>query len=109
MEPRYPKSEPRPKLAIPVARIDIVLKERCSHLLKRCSLENPQRVIIRRTSERDVSKNRCRSSMRSSWNRVILANGFGGCSRGLSMNGSFRLSLSVLREVCDTLECFNMA
>ena len=68
MEPKCPMSDPRPKLVMPSSRIDRVLKPRCSHLVKRCSLENPKRVITRRTSEKEVTKNRRRSTMRFPWN-----------------------------------------
>jgi len=99
MEPRYPKSDPSPKLAMAVARIDIVLKERCSHLLKRFNLENPKRVITRKTSERETRKKRRMSTMRSLRNRAFLLNDFGG-SRTLSMLMS--------EEVCNVSECFDM-
>ena len=109
MEPRYPKSDPRPKLAMPVARIDIVLKERCCHLVKRCSLENPKRVITRRTREREVRKKRHRSTMKSSRNWEILLNDFGRCSCGALGTGSFPLLIPASGEVCGVSDTFDMS
>ena len=109
MEPRYPKSEPRPKLAMPVARIDIVLKERCCHLVKRCSLENPKRVITRRTREREVRMKRQKSTRRSSRNREIPLNDFGRCSCWVLGTGSFPLLIPASGGVCDVSETFDMS
>ena len=78
MEPRYPKSDPSPKVAMPVARIDSVLKERCCNLFKGFTLENPKRVITRKTSERETRKKRRMSTMRSLRNGALLLNDFGG-------------------------------
>ena len=108
MEPRCPMSDPRPKLAMPGSRIDSVLKLRCSHLVKRCSLENPKRVITSRTIEREVTKNRRRSTMRFPWDWALLLNSFSRSSCGALDTDSFPLLIPVSGEACDILECLDM-
>lgn len=74
MDPRYPKSDPRPKLALPENRIDNILKDRCSHLLKDCDLENCQRQIARRKMEKKVNRNLHPSTTRFLWAWLSLLN-----------------------------------
>ena len=98
MEPRYPKSDPRPKLALPENRIDNILSHRCSHLLKDCDLENCQSEMTRRTRERKVSKNLHKSAMRFLWGWSSLLNDFGGHSIESVVKDSFVMEVS--QELC---------
>lgn len=106
MEPRYPKSDPRPKLALPEKRIDNMLNHRCSHLLKDCDLENCQRLIARRKREKKVSKNLHMSAMRSLWGWLSLLNVFSGRSLDRIVNDLFVLPVS--RELCGVSKSFNI-
>ena len=80
MEPRYPKSDPRLKLALPDNRIDNILNHRCSHLLKDCDLENCQRQITRRAREKSASMNPRKSTMRFLRDWASLRKLFSGLS-----------------------------
>jgi len=94
MEPRYSKSDPRPKLALPENRIDNILNNHCSCLLKDCDLENCQRQMARRPKEKNVSKNLHRSAMRSLWEWLSLLNGFSGHFSELVVKDKFVLWVS---------------